>query len=155
MIIALEEAKYKLENFREDIVELGSALRIDELRAKVAAMEETTSSPEFWNDQANSGKVLKEIKHLKDKIDKYEALDAKLSDDEFKEYKDENGLKYESDTTVESHRLARQLVRVLDKILESEEKINEETENRFAPTIVTYNETYIKELVKVEELEEE
>ena len=80
MIIALEEAKYKLENFRADIVELGSALRIDELRAKVAAMEETTSSPEFWNDQANSGKVLKEIKHLKDKIDKYEALDAKLED---------------------------------------------------------------------------
>ena len=80
MIIALEEAKYRLENFRADIAELGSALRIDELRTKVAAMEETTTSPEFWNDQANSGKILKEIKRLKDKIDKYEALDSKLED---------------------------------------------------------------------------
>ena len=80
MIIALEEAKYRLENFRKDIVELGNALRIEELRAKVAAMEETTSSPEFWNDQANSGKVLKEIKQLKGKVEKYEALEAKLED---------------------------------------------------------------------------
>ncbi len=80
LIIALEEAKYRLENFREDIKELGSALRIDDLRTKVAAMEETTTSPEFWNDQANSGKILKEIKRLKDKIEKYEALDAKLED---------------------------------------------------------------------------
>ena len=80
LIIALEEAKYRLENFRTDIVELGSALRIDELRTKAAAMEETTTSPEFWNDQANSGKILKEIKRLKDKIEKYESLEAKLED---------------------------------------------------------------------------
>ena len=80
MIIALEEAKYNLENFRADIKELGSAIRIDELREKVAALEATTTAAEFWNDQENSGKVLKEIKRLKDKIEKYEALEAKLED---------------------------------------------------------------------------
>ena len=80
MIIALEEAKYRLENFRANITELGSALRIDELREKVAALEETTSSAEFWNDQENSGKVLKELKRLKNKIEEYEALEAKLED---------------------------------------------------------------------------
>ena len=80
MIIALEEAKYNLENFRADIKELGSALRIDELRKNVAELEATTTSTEFWNDQENSGKVLKEIKRMKDKIEKYEALEAKLED---------------------------------------------------------------------------
>ena len=80
MIIALEEAKYNLENFRADIKELKSALRIDELRVKVADLEATTTSAEFWNDQENSGKVLKEIKRMKDKIEKYEALEAKLED---------------------------------------------------------------------------
>ncbi len=80
MIIALEEAKYRLENFRKDITELGSALRIDELRKTVAEMEETTTAPEFWNDQENSGKVLKEIKRLKDKISNYEALENRLED---------------------------------------------------------------------------
>ena len=68
MIIALEEAKYKLENFRKDIVELGSALRIDELRKKAVELEEITSNAEFWNDQENSGKILKEIKRIKNKI---------------------------------------------------------------------------------------
>ena len=80
MIIALEEAKYNLENFRADIKELGSALRINELRSKVADLEATTTSTEFWNDQENSGKVLKEIKRLKDKIANYDALEAKLED---------------------------------------------------------------------------
>ena len=80
MILALEEAKYRLENFRADIKELGDALRIDELRTKVAEMEATTTDAAFWNDQENSGKVLKEIKRLKDKIAKYEALEGKLED---------------------------------------------------------------------------
>lgn len=80
MIIALEEAKYKLENFRKDIAELGSALRIDELRAKADELDKITSDPEFWNNQENSGKVLKDVKRIKEKINKYETLAAKLED---------------------------------------------------------------------------
>ena len=70
MIIALEEAKYKLENFRKDVAELGSALRIDDLRNKAAELDKITSDPEFWNNQENSGKVLKEVKRIKEKITK-------------------------------------------------------------------------------------
>lgn len=80
MILALEEAKYKLENFRKDISELASALRIDDLRKKAAELEESTSSPDFWGDQENSSKVLKEIKRLKGKISAYESLESKLED---------------------------------------------------------------------------
>ena len=42
MIIALEEAKHKLNAFRQNIEELGSALRIDELKAKILAVTERT-----------------------------------------------------------------------------------------------------------------
>jgi peptide chain release factor 2 len=80
LILALEEAKYKLENFRKDITELGSALRIDELRKKAAELDSVTADPEFWNNQENSGKVLKEVKRIKEKISKYEALSNKLED---------------------------------------------------------------------------
>ncbi len=80
MIIALEEAKYRLENFRANIVELGSALRIDELRTKVAALEETTTATDFWNDQENSSKILRQIKQMKDKIGEYHSLENKLED---------------------------------------------------------------------------
>ena len=80
MIIALEDAKYELTNFRADLTELGSALRIDTLREQVAELEKKTSDPAFWNDQATSGKTLQQIKQLKDKINAYEALCTKLED---------------------------------------------------------------------------
>ncbi len=80
MIIALEEAKYKLENFRANIRELGSALRIEELRAKAEELDAITADPDFWNNQETSGKILKEAKNLKDKIADYENLEAKLED---------------------------------------------------------------------------
>ncbi len=80
MIIVLEEAKHKLTAFREDIKELGSALRIDKLREEVAELEKLTLDANFWNDQVNSGKILRQIKQIKDKIEAYEALEAKLED---------------------------------------------------------------------------
>ena len=80
LIIALEDAKYELTNFRDDLAELGSALRIDTLREQVAELEKKTSDPAFWNDQATSGKTLQQIKQLKDKITAYEALCTKLED---------------------------------------------------------------------------
>ena len=78
MIIALEDAKYQLGNFRDNLKELGSALRIDTLREQVEELEKKTSDPDFWNDQANSGKVLQQVKQLKDKIEAYDSLCARL-----------------------------------------------------------------------------
>ena len=80
MIIEIEEAKYKLNNVRADLKELGSALRIDELRSEVAELEKKALEPDFWNDQENSGKILRQTKQLKDKIERYEKLCAKLED---------------------------------------------------------------------------
>ncbi len=80
LIIALENAKYELQNFRNDVKELGNALRIDELKTEVAELEKKTFEPEFWTDQENSTKTLQKIKQIKDKIEKYEALESKLED---------------------------------------------------------------------------
>ncbi len=80
MIIQLEEAKYKLTGFRDNIKELGSALRIEELKKEVAELEEKTLAPDFWNDQQESGKILRQVKQKKDKIEAYEKLAGKLED---------------------------------------------------------------------------
>ena len=80
MIIALENAKYELQNFRENIEELGNALRIEELKAEVEALEKLTFEADFWSNQENSTKTLQKIKQSKDKIEKYEALCSKLED---------------------------------------------------------------------------
>ncbi len=80
MIIALEEAKYELIEYREKLSELGSALRIDEIKAKTEELEAQTYAEDFWNDQENSSKVLQNIKQLKDKIEAYEKLCDRLED---------------------------------------------------------------------------
>ncbi len=80
VIIALEEAKYALVGLRENIKELGSALRIDELRVKASELDEKTLEPDFWNDAENSSKILQTVKQIKDKIEAYEKLEARLED---------------------------------------------------------------------------
>ena len=80
MIIELEEAKYKLISMREDLGELGSALRIKELTKTVAEMEEKTLDPDFWSNQDNSSKVLQAIKQNKKKLDEYNGLCQRLED---------------------------------------------------------------------------
>ncbi len=80
MIIALEDAKYKLTALRDDVKELGSALRIEELRVNVAELEKQTLDADFWNNQENSSRVLQTIKQTKDKIEGYDALHNRLED---------------------------------------------------------------------------
>ncbi|MBQ8566255.1 MAG: peptide chain release factor 2 [Clostridia bacterium] len=79
-MIALENAKYELQNFRDNIIELGNALRIEELKETVASLEQLTFEPDFWSNQETSTKTLQKIKQSKDKIEKYEALAARLED---------------------------------------------------------------------------
>ena len=80
MIVALEEAKYKLVGMRPVVIELGSALRIDELKVKIEELEAQTLDPDFWSNQENSSKVLQAIKQSKDTVSGYEALCARLED---------------------------------------------------------------------------
>ena len=80
MIIALEEAKRKLVDMRASLVELKSALRIDALKEKAAELEAASLEPNFWNDTANSTRVMQEIKQMKDTIEEYETLCTRLED---------------------------------------------------------------------------
>ncbi|MBE6706503.1 MAG: peptide chain release factor 2 [Ruminococcaceae bacterium] len=80
MIIALEDAKYKLIAMRADIDDLGSALRIDELKKLASELDEQTLDPDFWSNQENSSKVLQKVKQTKDTIESYEELKGRLED---------------------------------------------------------------------------
>ena len=80
MIIALEEAKYKLVALRADIKELESALRIPYLRESIVELEAQTLDPMFWNFPAKANKVTQEIKQTRDTIERYERLCSRLED---------------------------------------------------------------------------
>ena len=80
MIIALEEAKRKLNDMQGDLVELGSALRIESLKAKTEELEAASLEPNFWNDTARSTRVMQEIKQMKDTVEHYETLCSRAED---------------------------------------------------------------------------
>ena len=80
MIIALEDAKYKLIAMRADVEDLGSALRIEQLKATAKELDEQTLDPDFWSNQENSSSVLQKLKQTKDTIENYEALKNRLED---------------------------------------------------------------------------
>ena len=80
MIVALEDAKYKLIAMRESLVELGSSLRIEETKENLKDLEAQTQAPDFWNNADKSSKVLQIIKQGQDKVSGYERLCARLED---------------------------------------------------------------------------
>ena len=80
MIIALEEAKRKLIDLRGDVKELGNALRIVDLKAKVAELSAQTLDPNFWNNPDQANKITQEIKQSQDTVEDYDKLCSKLED---------------------------------------------------------------------------
>ena len=80
MIIALEEARYKLIELRKVLEELGFALKIDELHTRAAELEAQTYAEDFWSDQSKSSKILQNLKQTKDRIESYDLLNRRLED---------------------------------------------------------------------------
>ena len=80
MIIALEEAKHKLIDMREDIKDLGNALRISDLKARAAELEAQTLDPNFWSNPDSANKITQEIKQSQDTVEEYEKLCTRLED---------------------------------------------------------------------------
>ena len=80
LIIALEEARLKLVAMRDDLKDLGPALRIEQTKEKTAELEAKTQDPNFWNDQETSSSVLRQIKQGQDKVEGYEKLCTRLED---------------------------------------------------------------------------
>lgn len=52
---------------------------IAKLAKDLSELEAKTSNPDFWSDSSKSGKVLQEIKIIKNKKDKYEKLESELN----------------------------------------------------------------------------
>ncbi len=80
MILALEESKRTLLELRAVVEELGHQLRIEEARERAADLERETLVENFWNDADASSRKLQTIKQLKDTVESYESMQARLED---------------------------------------------------------------------------
>ncbi len=73
-MIIIEEYKQKLNEFKKDLDILEEALKIADLRKQIEADEALTTAEDFWNDIANSQKVLQTIKNNKNTVENFEKL---------------------------------------------------------------------------------
>ena len=81
-MIILDEYRLKLESLKKEISELGETIKISELERKYEDLERQTADPEFWNDQENSQKIIKEQKGVKEKISAFRELSSLCEDGE-------------------------------------------------------------------------
>ncbi len=79
-MIEYDEYKVKILGLRPTLDNLGGALKLEEARAEIAKLEAESARDDFWSDLSNSQKVLQQIKQLKNKCAKYDALVQRWED---------------------------------------------------------------------------
>ena len=73
-MIIIEEYKQKFNDFKKDLETLERALKIADLRVRIEEDEALTAEAGFWDDIANSQKVLQVIKNNKKTVENYEKM---------------------------------------------------------------------------------
>ncbi|MEN3009400.1 MAG: peptide chain release factor 2 [Candidatus Bipolaricaulaceae bacterium] len=70
----------KLKALRENLARLGQGIGVEELRAKIRALEAEMGRPEFWNDRISAQAKAKELEAARERLQSYEALLQELED---------------------------------------------------------------------------
>ncbi len=73
-MLIYDDIRFQLNNLKPKLDDLRLALDLDKGQAEIAQLEAKAAEPEFWNDPAESQKVLQRTKQLKDKAAGYAAL---------------------------------------------------------------------------------
>ena len=79
-VIEYDSYKQKLIALEPELKKLAAALDLDTVRREVNELEAKTADPNFWNDIANSQKVLQRSKQLKGKLEQHARLTAQWED---------------------------------------------------------------------------
>ena len=73
-MLIYDDIRFKLNNVKPKLDDLRLALDLDKAGIEIEELEKKAAEPEFWNDPAESQKVLQRTKQLKDKVANYGAL---------------------------------------------------------------------------------
>lgn len=79
-MLEFEEYKTKLNGIKPDLTHLGTALKLDAVKAEIEELEKQSAEDGFWNDIERSQKVQKRLKQLQGKCARYEKLCTKWDD---------------------------------------------------------------------------
>ena len=79
-MLIYDDIRFQLNNLKPKLEDLRLALDLDKGQAEIAELEKKAADPAFWNDPAESQKVLQRTKQLKDKAAHYAALNTMFED---------------------------------------------------------------------------
>lgn len=79
-MIEFDDYKYKLNNLRPQLKNLGEALKLDQSKQELAELHKQAEQPNFWDDVENSQKVFKKTKQLEHKIEGFNKLQSAFDD---------------------------------------------------------------------------
>ena len=76
----IEDRTADIQVLRERVARIAEYLHLEEKRADLAALEERTTAPDFWNDQNRAQQVMAQASGLRDEIESYESMVADLDE---------------------------------------------------------------------------
>ncbi len=79
-MLQYEEIILEFEGLKPQLADLKAAINPDGLKKDIAALEEETAKPDFWNDTENSQKVSRKLGALKAKLAQFEKLSENFED---------------------------------------------------------------------------
>ena len=79
-MLQFEELRLELLECRKPLDELAEALGLADMKKEIAALEEQSAAPDFWDDMKNSQKILQQMATLKNRVQAYEKLNADYED---------------------------------------------------------------------------
>jgi len=81
-VVELDQYKLKINEYKEPMKELKTALRLDEKQEKIREYEKEMRSEDFWSDPDHAQDVMKKLKELKDTVVAYHSMELSLDDAE-------------------------------------------------------------------------
>ena len=79
-MIPLDEFKMNLSSYEEQLDECKAALNPEQLEAEIRALDEQMAVPGFWNDVEAANKLNRQMKQLKQKLERYAKLRGRFDD---------------------------------------------------------------------------
>ena len=79
-MIPLDEFKMNLSSYEEQLDECKAALNPDQLQAQINALNDQMGAADFWSDVETANKVNREVKQLKNKLERFTKMRARFDD---------------------------------------------------------------------------
>ena len=79
-IVEFENYKYELGNLKQPLKEVHDSLDLEGKKQRIAELERQMEEPGFWDNAAQSTKIMRDLKSLKDSVESYHTLETQYDD---------------------------------------------------------------------------